>query len=101
MMNRLDAPIAPIKRGGVDVADVPLESEEHETLKKNVEVEEKGGHIDASSDDYSDASDEPEPTAEEKGHLRHVPEALPLTTWLIAVIELCERFTYYDISGIF
>jgi POT family proton-dependent oligopeptide transporter len=101
MMNRLDAPIAPIKRGGVDVADVPLESEEHETLKKNVEVEEKGGHIDASSDDYSDASDEPEPTAEEKGHLRHVPEALPLTTSLIAVIELCERFTYYDISGIF
>lgn len=36
-----------------------------------------------------------EPTKEEKKKLRHVAENLPLSAWFVAVVELCERFTYY------
>lgn len=42
-----------------------------------------------------------EPTKYEKSTLRHVGEALPFTVFLVAIIELCERFTYYGCQGIF
>ncbi|GAM40037.1 integral membrane peptide transporter [Talaromyces pinophilus] len=41
------------------------------------------------------------PTDEEKLRLRHVAENLPMSAWLVAMVELCERFTYYGVSGIF
>lgn len=41
------------------------------------------------------------PTEEEKRTLRHRPERLPKAAFLVAVVELCERFTYYGASGIF
>ncbi|KAF3910963.1 hypothetical protein AA313_de0200386 [Arthrobotrys entomopaga] len=44
---------------------------------------------------------ETEPTAEEKVELRHVAENLPLSAWLVAVVELCERFSYYGCQGLF
>ncbi|EPS36439.1 hypothetical protein H072_10049 [Dactylellina haptotyla CBS 200.50] len=43
----------------------------------------------------------PEPTPEEKVLLRHVAENLPLSAWLVAVVELCERFSYYGCQGLF
>ncbi|EEP82598.1 hypothetical protein UREG_07463 [Uncinocarpus reesii 1704] len=42
-----------------------------------------------------------EPTEEEKRTLRHVAESLPISAWLVAVVELCERFTYYGMQGLF
>lgn len=42
-----------------------------------------------------------EPTAHEKKTLRHVGESLPFATFLVAFVELCERFTYYGCQGIF
>ncbi|CAH2354743.1 peptide transporter Ptr2p [[Candida] railenensis] len=42
-----------------------------------------------------------EPTLEELKTLRHVAERIPLSCWLVAVVELCERFAYYGISGVF
>lgn len=36
---------------------------------------------------------------ESHGHLRRVADSLPLSVWLIATIELCERFAYYGIAG--
>ncbi|OQE27053.1 hypothetical protein PENFLA_c006G06704 [Penicillium flavigenum] len=42
-----------------------------------------------------------EPTLAEKTSLRHVAENLPISAWLVAVVELCERFTYYGMSGLF
>ncbi|KKK21638.1 hypothetical protein P175DRAFT_0500965 [Aspergillus ochraceoroseus IBT 24754] len=42
-----------------------------------------------------------EPNADEVKGLRHVAENLPLSAWLVAVVELCERFTYYGMSGLF
>jgi proton-dependent oligopeptide transporter, POT family len=42
-----------------------------------------------------------EPSEEEKQTLRHVAENLPISAWLVAAVELSERFTYYGISGLF
>ncbi|PYH86863.1 PTR2-domain-containing protein [Aspergillus uvarum CBS 121591] len=42
-----------------------------------------------------------EPNQEEVRTLRHVAEHLPISAWLVAVVELCERFTYYGMSGMF
>jgi hypothetical protein len=49
----------------------------------------------------SDLSDGEEPTEDEKKTLRHVGEWLPARVWLVAVVELCERFTYYGMQGLF
>ena len=49
----------------------------------------------------SHGQDGDEPTEEEKATLTHVGESLPLSAWLVAVVELCERFTFYGVSGIF
>lgn len=45
------------------------------------------------------ASDEGrEPTAEEMKKLRHVSEKIPFSCWLVAIVELAERFAYYGLS---
>jgi POT family proton-dependent oligopeptide transporter len=41
------------------------------------------------------------PTAEELRTLRKVGEPLPKAAFLVAIVELCERFTYYGASGLF
>jgi POT family proton-dependent oligopeptide transporter len=48
-----------------------------------------------------DGYDEERPTEEEKKTLRHIGEPLPKAAFLVAIVELCERFTYYGASGIF
>jgi proton-dependent oligopeptide transporter, POT family len=67
-----------------------------------------GGYIRESSVDEKIADAELEPTAEgeepnehEKLHLRRVGERLPMSAFLIAIVELCERFTYYGCQGLF
>ncbi|KAK3060657.1 hypothetical protein LTS18_008045, partial [Coniosporium uncinatum] len=42
-----------------------------------------------------------EPNDYEKKHLRHIADPLNASIFLIAFVELCERFTYYGISGLF
>lgn len=49
----------------------------------------------------TETPDGEEPNNDEKSSLRHVAENLPLSAWLIAFIELCERFTYYGMQGLF
>ncbi|KAG6373326.1 POT family-domain-containing protein [Boletus reticuloceps] len=41
------------------------------------------------------------PTAEELVTLRRVSDALPWTAYMIAVVELAERFSYYGASAVF
>jgi POT family proton-dependent oligopeptide transporter len=41
------------------------------------------------------------PTEEEKRTLRRIGDPLPKAAFLVAVVELCERFTYYGASGLF
>lgn len=45
--------------------------------------------------------DDDEPTDGEKLSLRKVPDRLPWSASLIAIVELCERFAYYGLSGPF
>lgn len=42
-----------------------------------------------------------EPNEHEKKTLRRVGDKLPMAVFLVATIELCERFTYYGCQGIF
>ncbi|KAF7874202.1 hypothetical protein EAF04_002874 [Stromatinia cepivora] len=44
---------------------------------------------------------EEEPTDEEKRTLRRVGDSLPMSAWLVAIVELCERFSYYGCVGLF
>lgn len=46
-------------------------------------------------------ADGEEPTEHESRTLRHVAEKFPIAIFLVAFVELCERFTYYGISGLF
>ncbi|KAJ4339308.1 peptide transporter ptr2 [Ascochyta clinopodiicola] len=48
-----------------------------------------------------DTPDEGVPTAEEKRTLRRIGDPLPKAAFLVAIVELCERFTYYGASGLF
>ncbi|KAI8884310.1 PTR2-domain-containing protein [Backusella circina FSU 941] len=43
----------------------------------------------------------PEPTEEDWKNLREVADSLPLAAYLVIVIEFCERFTYYGLTGPF
>ncbi len=47
----------------------------------------------------SPTPDGEEPTNEELQTLQHVADKLPWAAWLIAVIELCERFAFYGLVG--
>lgn len=42
-----------------------------------------------------------QPTEEERATLRIVSDKIPWPAFLVAVIELCERFTYFGLSGPF
>ncbi|KAF6227647.1 hypothetical protein HO173_012087 [Letharia columbiana] len=42
-----------------------------------------------------------EPTEEELATLRKVADRLPWSAFIVALVELCERFTYYGLSGPF
>jgi hypothetical protein len=41
------------------------------------------------------------PTDEDVASLRRVADALPWSAFLVALVEMCERFTYYGLSGPF
>jgi POT family proton-dependent oligopeptide transporter len=60
--------------------------------------DEKEGQVAATA---ASVYDEPEPTEEERRTLRRIGENLPISAWLVAIVELCERFTYYGVQGLF
>ncbi|KAL5086848.1 POT family-domain-containing protein [Trichoderma sp. SZMC 28011] len=72
-----------------------------------------GGFIASDPDEKKDFSSSPESAEEgntadgeepndfEKRTLRRVGENLPASAFLIAIVELMERFTYYGASGLF
>lgn len=49
----------------------------------------------------NDSWDEVEPTTEELSILPHIADHIPLAVWLIVICELCERFAFYGLSGLF
>lgn len=56
------------------------------------------GNTDSESGPTPDGA---EPNDYEKGSLRRIGENLPASAFLIAVVELTERFTYYGAQGLF
>ncbi|KAI9738789.1 MAG: peptide transporter ptr2 [Cirrosporium novae-zelandiae] len=60
--------------------------------------DEEKGAIDLASTSSLDGD---EPTDEERQTLLHVSDTLPKSAFLVAVVELCERFAYYGLSGPF
>jgi POT family proton-dependent oligopeptide transporter len=71
----------PTHHHGVDAAGAPLPAVE------------KGGFEDTEAGSAYDG--EEEPTEDEKKTLRRIGDKFPASAYLIAVVELCERFTYY------
>jgi hypothetical protein len=48
-----------------------------------------------------DTPDGYEPSGDEVRRLRHVGDKVPPGAWLVAVVELAERFTFYGLAGPF
>lgn len=49
----------------------------------------------------SHTEDGGEPTEHENATLRHIGDKIPYSAYLVAVVELAERFTYYGLTGPF
>ncbi|KAF9735834.1 hypothetical protein PMIN06_002199 [Paraphaeosphaeria minitans] len=70
-------------------------------------ADEKTAALESSSHSPSEVAGEDDgfggelPTEEEKKTLRRVGDKVPKAAFLVAVVELCERFTYYGASGLF
>jgi POT family proton-dependent oligopeptide transporter len=60
-------------------------------------VDEQPGAIEHVEDDAFG----PAPTEEEWKSLREVADSVPKSAFLVILIEFCERFTYYGLSGPF
>lgn len=50
---------------------------------------------------HDDATNGPEPTEEDWKELAEVSDSIPKAAFLVILIEFCERFTYYGLSGPF
>lgn len=51
--------------------------------------------------EHVSTNDGDEPSEHERNTLRRIGENIPMSSYLIAVVELCERFTYYGAQGLF
>lgn len=80
---------------------------EARTMKRSfgsnaVSKEERNNSVVASSPVTASVSHETiEPTEEQLATLPRHPDRLPIAAWLVAVVELCERFTYYGVNAPF
>ncbi|CAK7901098.1 peptide transporter Ptr2p [[Candida] anglica] len=72
----------------------PREKEEDNITPDVLDDEEK--HLESLDDESYDP-----PTEEEEKTLRRVSAPIPWSCWIIAVVELCERFAYYGLTGPF
>ncbi|PGH15426.1 hypothetical protein AJ79_02402 [Helicocarpus griseus UAMH5409] len=71
-------------------------------LQQTLADEKKLDVVDLTSDkEHNPTPDGEEPTEYEKQTLQHIPENLPFSAWLVAAVELSERFTYYGMNGLF
>ncbi|KAF9438976.1 peptide transporter ptr2 [Entomortierella beljakovae] len=67
---------------------------DNEKFAENGKIERHSMTEDLSGDDR-------EPTLEEESTLRRVADHIPASAWLVVIVEFCERFTYYGLSGPF
>lgn len=74
-----------------DPEKTPLEHERSNTFSSS----------DAEKGENYETPDGEEPTQHELRSLERIGEKLPFSAFLIAIVELCERFVYYGASGMF
>ncbi|KAF1816032.1 peptide transporter PTR2-A [Eremomyces bilateralis CBS 781.70] len=82
----------------------PKVEDDDSDAELDLEVDELLNRDRSSNDVPSDGEfgiDGREPSDLEKRTLRRVPDALPKSAFLVAIVELCERFAYYGLSGPF
>ena len=64
--------------------------------------QEKTSNVVYDDNDYnSEEALGPEPTEDDWKTLGEVADKLPASAYLVIIIEFCERFTYYGLSGPF
>lgn len=68
--------------------------------KPDLEIEKKEA-ISSGSAETDPTPEGEEPNDYEKSTLRRIGENLPMSAFLIAIVELTERFTYYGAQGLF
>lgn len=72
------------------------------SLEEDAEVKKTNSNEVNFIDDSLQEEDEGrEPTEHEFKALRHVADRIPFAAWLVAVVELAERFSYYGLSAPF
>jgi len=86
---------------GLQIDDNVVPAYAHADLneKKVYEDDSKGSSINHELDGIHDGL--VFPTEEEKATLRRVPDAIPWNAYLIALVELAERFSYYGSTVVF
>lgn len=70
-------------------------------MSEKVEQEKASQHSYDDPEFHDDELAGPEPTAQDRLELREVSDKIPSTAYLVIIIEFCERFTYYGLSGPF
>lgn len=82
--------------GGSRVAGTEIEN----TKAKSTGIMEEDESDQTSASDLGSFEGD-EPTEEELATLRKVADQMPWSAFIVALVELCERFTYYGLSGPF
>lgn len=85
----------PVEKTSVE--KTPVDMQNYDNSEKTVESlsKESENVYDLES---ADSDEGREPTPEEMKKLRHVSEKIPISCWLVAIVELAERFSYYGLS---
>lgn len=65
------------------------------------DIDEKNAAVTPTDIEMEPTPEGEEPNEHERRTLRRVGENLPASAYLIAVVELTERFTYYGSQGLF
>lgn len=60
----------------------------------------KGNYLDADEDGHIGQEGDEWPSEEDLTSLRKVPDRISLAAYTVAIVELCERFSYYGTSVI-
>ena len=79
-------------------APIVVTAQEEKIVDKELISSETSSDSKAALGDGEDGS---EPSEEQRKSLRRIGDSMPLATWLVAIVELCERFTYYGCQGLF
>ncbi|KAK5816327.1 POT family-domain-containing protein [Linnemannia elongata] len=81
-----------------------MKSEYTDSPSADMAITSKESHpssLEEMSEDFDHSHNGREPTPEESATLRRVADHIPASAWLVVVVEFCERFTYYGLSGPF